>query len=88
MISKLLLHGESIGGMAAAHAARVCGCELLVCDRTFTSLDALAERIFGWFGPFAKAGLRYMGGWRTSVCADYLAVRGHKVVFQVCIVQR
>ena len=41
------LLGESIGGMMACHAARVCGADLLVCDRTFCSLDAVAARLLG-----------------------------------------
>ena len=68
---KMLVHGESLGGMSACHIANIYtnksrsriasidssdvreGVEvkLLVCDRTFASLDSVAARMLGsWAG--------------------------------------
>lgn len=50
--TRIAVHGESIGGVVACHVARHCeGVELLVADRTFCTLDAVADRLMGsWAG--------------------------------------
>ena len=54
------VHGESIGGMAACHVARYCeGVQLLVADRTFASLAAVADRLMF---SFAGAALHFFTG--------------------------
>lgn len=53
--SSLVIHGESIGGLAAAGAARALSQSpatkdkllLLLCDRTFCNLEATAQRLVG-----------------------------------------
>ena len=71
---KMLIHGESLGGMSACHIANIytnksiyssdgsrssgssdvregVAVKLLVCDRTFASLDSVAARMLGsWAG--------------------------------------
>lgn len=42
---RIILHGESIGGMVACHVARHMPVDVLVCDRTFSTLDATAARL-------------------------------------------
>jgi pimeloyl-ACP methyl ester carboxylesterase len=42
---RIILHGESIGGMVACHVARTHPVDALVCDRTFATLDATAARL-------------------------------------------
>ena len=42
---RIILHGESIGGMVACHLARRVPVDALVCDRTFATLDATAARL-------------------------------------------
>ncbi|KAM3567675.1 hypothetical protein VYU27_010184, partial [Nannochloropsis oceanica] len=61
-IRKVGLHGESIGGMAAAAAAAASshGVELLVVDRTFSSLAAAADSML--FQGAGKA-LCFFTGW-------------------------
>ena len=58
---KLLVHGESIGksyvqtkqhepylgGLSASYAGRFCDVGMVVCDRTFCSLDAAGSRLLG-----------------------------------------
>lgn len=55
--SRILVHGESIGGIASCFASSSSIVSLLVCDRTFSSLDATATRIMGDWAGF---GLRYV----------------------------
>jgi hypothetical protein len=87
-IDYLLIHGESIGGMAAAGAARGLThmpltrdkIALLICDRTFCNLQAVAQRLVGsWTGP-AITGLAPL--WNTDVAADFLAATCPKIVAQ------
>jgi surfactin synthase thioesterase subunit len=42
---RIIMHGESIGGMVACHVARNYPVDALVCDRTFATLDATAARL-------------------------------------------
>ena len=78
-VSKLIVHGESIGGMMACHAAKVCGVDMLVCDRTFCSLDAVAERLLGAWASF---GLQTICRWQTDVVTDFLAAKCPRLVLQ------
>ena len=80
-INDLLVHGESIGGMVGCHVAAHAEPppRLLVADRTFASLDAVAEKLLGKWASF---GLRYLGLWNTNVVADYSAAACEKVLIQ------
>ena len=87
-IESLIIHGESIGGVAAAGAARVLTntpstkdkVALLICDRTFTNLQAIAQRLVGsWTAPAISA-LAPM--WNTDVAADFLTATCPKVLAQ------
>ena len=79
-VTRLLIHGESIGGMVASHLGANFRADFLVCDRTFASLDSLAARMMGWW---AAMGLRLIGQWHTDVVTDFLAANCPKVVLQV-----
>ena len=65
----------------ACHAARVCGADadLLVCDRTFCSLDAVAERLMG---SWASLGLQIVCRWNTDVVSDFMASKCPRIVLQ------
>ena len=78
-VRKLIIHGESIGGMMACHVARVCGADLLICDRTFCSLDAVAARLLG---AWASMGINLVCGWKTDVVADFLGAKCPRLVLQ------
>eukprot|EP00804_Cyclotella_cryptica_P024408 CCRYP_015867-RA/>CCRYP_015867-RA protein AED:0.16 eAED:0.18 QI:0/0/0.2/1/0.5/0.2/5/343/1127 len=91
-VEQLVIHGESIGGMAAAGAARVCSgmsfsktastrgaVSLLICDRTFCNLEAVAQRLVGaWTGNAIR--LLTLNSWNTDVVGDFLAAKCPKVV--------
>ena len=87
-VGKLVIHGESIGGMAAAGAARAVTpsiatsssgtVSLLICDRTFCNLEAVAQRLVGsWTGN----AIRFLTfkSWNTDVVADFLAAKCPKL---------
>lgn len=66
--------------MLACHVANVVEVDLLICDRTFTSLDAVASRMLG---SWAGYGLRFIGLWTSNVAKDYLSCKCPKVILQV-----
>lgn len=75
-VTRLAVHGESIGGVAAASAARHCQVDLLILDRTFSSLSAIGQRMLGGWTKWAIWGFT---GWKADVSSDYLACRCYKV---------
>ncbi len=79
-ISNLIIHGESLGGMVACSLAKSNKIKLLVCDRTFASLDSVAARLMG---TWAEIGIRYLGHWYTNSVTDYLKADCRKVILQV-----
>lgn len=68
---KIIVHGQSIGGMIASHIANHCPVSGLICDRTFASLDATACRIIGNWAGFS---VRYGAFWNTNIVKDYLNI--------------
>ena len=85
-IQQLIVHGESIGGMAAAGTARHLTqshsfgnkLSLLICDRTFCNLEAIAQRLVGGWTGYAIRCLTPF--WNTDVAGDYLAATCPKVL--------
>jgi len=81
----LILHGESIGGMAAASTASKLSSEthhnlLLVCDRTFGSLPNVASRLVGSWTTVVIPILTPL--WNTNVTNDFLQTKCPKIVAQ------
>ena len=85
-VQQLIVHGESIGGVAASgtgrylshHPATRNQLALLVCDRTFCNLEAVAQRLVGGWSGYAIRALAPL--WNTDVTGDYLAASCPKVV--------
>ena len=84
-VESLVIHGESIGGMAASGTARALTessqrskVSLLLCDRTFCNLEAVAQRLVGGWSGYAIRMLAPL--WSTDVLGDFLAVSCAKVV--------
>eukprot|EP00536_Pseudo-nitzschia_multiseries_P013503 jgi/Psemu1/261464/estExt_Genewise1Plus.C_5790005 len=81
-----LVHGESIGGLAASHTGRKLSensrlknkVSLLICDRTFCNLEAVAQRLVGGWSGYAIRMLAPF--WSTDVVGDFLAATCPKVV--------
>lgn len=85
-IQQLVIHGESIGGVAASGAGRflshhpayfpkIC---LLVCDRTFCNLEAVAQRLVGGWSAYAIRALAPF--WSSDVAGDFVCASCPKVV--------
>jgi len=95
-VTKFLIHGESIGGMAASGAANVISKRkyvdsnslpityptLLLCDRTFCNLNATAYRLVGSWTQFVIPLLTPSMRWNTDVAGDFISARCRKVVAQ------
>mmetsp|Transcript_7798 Transcript_7798/g.18794 ORF Transcript_7798/g.18794 Transcript_7798/m.18794 type:complete len:912 (+) Transcript_7798:200-2935(+) len=85
-VESLVIHGESIGGVAASGTARHLSetpfskdkLSLLICDRTFCNLEAVAQRLVGGWSGYAVRGLAPF--WSTDVAGDFLAADCRKVV--------
>lgn len=85
-LKSLVIHGESIGGVAASRVAQqLClspatseKVALLLCDRSFCNLEAVAQRLVGnWSGY----GIRMLAPfWNTDVVGDFIAADCPKVV--------
>jgi hypothetical protein len=87
-IDSLIIHGESIGGVGASGAAKrltsspntMGKVSLLICDRTFANLQAIAQRLVGtWTAPAITF---LVPLWNTDVVADYLSAKCSKVIAQ------
>ena len=93
-VDKFLIHGESIGGMAASGAANVISNRkyvdsnslpvtyptLLICDRTFCNLNATAFRLVGSWTQYVIPLITPL--WNTNVAGDFTSARCRKVVAQ------
>jgi hypothetical protein len=85
-VEQLVVHGESIGGVAASAAGRYLSSlpstrgkvSLLVCDRTFCNLEAVAQRLVGGWSGYAIRALAPL--WGTDVAGDFVASSVPKVV--------
>lgn len=84
-VNHLYIHGESIGGVAASGTARYLSqtalstkLSMLICDRTFCNLEAIAQRLVGEWSGYAIAFLT--PAWNTDVAGDFLAASCPKVI--------
>lgn len=85
-VDDLIIHGESIGGVAASGAGRYLSqstamrdkLRLLICDRTFCNLEAVAQRLVGGWSGYAIRALAPL--WSTDVTGDFLAAECPKIV--------
>ncbi|KAG9402612.1 hypothetical protein AC1031_007219 [Aphanomyces cochlioides] len=78
-ITRIAVHGESIGGMVATHVARHAGpvVELLIADRTFANLPAVAQRLVA---SWAGSALSLVTRWQTDNVSNYLDAPCNKLV--------
>ena len=85
-VTQLIIHGESIGGVAACGTGRYLSnsqatknkLSLLLCDRTFCNLEAVAQRLVGGWSGYAIRALAPL--WNTDVAGDFLASQCRKVI--------
>jgi len=85
-VETLVIHGESIGGVAASATAKQLSqsaltkdkLALLICDRTFCNLEAVAQRLVGGWSGYAIRALTPL--WSTDVANDFIAAACPKIV--------
>ena len=76
-VTRLGVHGESLGGWIACHLARYCDVDFLYADRSFSSLENVASYNFG---NWANKLLRLATKWKGDASWDYLFVDCYKVL--------
>ena len=77
LVTKLGVHGESLGGCIAIYLAKECVLDFLIADRTFSSLSAVA---FFNFGRLAYWIYKLARGDDFDSVSDYLAVNCFKIL--------
>lgn len=77
--AKIIAHGTSMGGAAAAHIARRNLCDFLICDRTFGSLSEVPKLSLG---SWSATGLKFLFEWDTDSVKDYYYANCYKVIAQ------
>ncbi|DBA05262.1 TPA: hypothetical protein N0F65_007424 [Lagenidium giganteum] len=77
-LKQIGVHGESIGGIVATYLANHCkDISVLVADRTFASLPALAQRLVG---GWAGRAVSLLTGWNTDNVTNYLGASCPKLL--------
>jgi len=71
------VHGISLGGAVASHIARNNLCDLVICDRTFGSLNEVPRRLLGGWSVF---GVKYLFEWNTDSTEDYYNTNCYKII--------
>jgi len=75
--TRILVHGESLGGAVAVKLGVKGGCDFVFADRTFCSIKDEAELIVGKI-PFH---LMYLvTGWKLDVTEDYINANCYKLI--------
>ena len=75
----MLVHGESIGGIASCHAAGLPQVSMVIADRTFASIDAIALQLVG---PLVARAFRRLTQWSCDNVAGALRSGARVVVMQ------
>ncbi|KAJ0393150.1 hypothetical protein P43SY_004946 [Pythium insidiosum] len=77
-VSRLGVHGESIGGLVATYLAyHAPAIQVAIVDRTFANLPALAQRLVGrWAGPVVE----WLTWWETNNTAHVIVAPCHTLI--------
>ncbi|GLD92128.1 hypothetical protein PINS_up000661 [Pythium insidiosum] len=77
-VTRLGVHGESIGGLVATYLAHHApAVQVAILDRTFANLPALAQRLVGrWAGPTVE----WLTWWETNNTAHVIAAPCHTLI--------
>jgi len=78
---RIIVHGESMGGMVACSVGKNCAGDVaaIIADRTFSQLDAAAERLLA---PWAGKAMRFFTGWKNDSVANFLQASCPKLICQ------
>ena len=76
-VKTIIVHGESLGGSIASHIAYKCDCDLLVADRTFSSLF---ETIRSYIGFIPACLIKLIGPSDIDSVKNYLEFNKKKIL--------
>lgn len=76
-VSKIIVHGESLGGCIASHIAIKGNCDLLIADRTFSSLF---EIVSSYVGVFLAYAVKVLGPIDIDSVKNYLEFTNKKIL--------
>lgn len=76
-VQKLGVHGDSVGGIVAAHIAKTKHIDFLCADRNFTSLSRLGRVRYG---PYLASAYKYLTMRVDDISTDYLDSNCYKVL--------
>ena len=78
-IRKIGVHGQSLGGSVACHLARNCNIDFVFIDRSFSSIDKVAEISYG---NIASTALKFLTlyKWDFSASNNYILSNTYKVI--------
>ena len=76
-VKKLGVHGDSIGGIVAAHIAKTKQIDFLCADRNFSSLSRLGRINYG---PYLASAYKYLTMRIDDISTDYLESNCYKVL--------
>jgi hypothetical protein len=75
LTNTLIVHGESLGGIAACHLGKLGLCEVLIADRTFDTLTSVGKHMVGaWSEPALIA----LTGWTGSNAKNFFSFSSYQ----------
>lgn len=77
---KVGAHGQSMGGMIAAHLARKGLVDFVFCDRTFFDLSEVAQYMMGKWAKYGMRAVTFWGGLDST--SDFIYSNCYKVLGQ------
>jgi hypothetical protein len=78
-VTKLLVHGISLGGGVACHLSNNPNVNAILADRTFSSLDSIIRDDFGKYCRFAY-NLFTFGQWKMHCAKKFIQSNKHKII--------
>jgi hypothetical protein len=77
-VSKLGVHGESLGGCIASHVANTCKLDFVFADRSLTSLADVAKYNFGWLAQVLF--FFFTPDWRLNAAEKFIGADCFKII--------
>eukprot|EP00826_Nyctotherus_ovalis_P003984 TRINITY_DN10828_c0_g2_i1.p1 TRINITY_DN10828_c0_g2~~TRINITY_DN10828_c0_g2_i1.p1 ORF type:complete len:410 (-),score=75.09 TRINITY_DN10828_c0_g2_i1:1275-2504(-) len=75
--TRILVHGESLGGAVAVKLGKRGGCDFIFADRTFCSIKDEGELIVGKL-PYKL--MKWVTGWKLDIAEDYINANCYKLI--------
>jgi len=78
-VKRIIVHGRSMGGMVACFVGKNCDVAAVIADRTFSQLDAVAERLFA---PWTGRAMHFLTNWKNDSVSNFIQTRCPKLLCQ------